>query len=352
MQGIKKASTGSLPQQAQLAMQQLAVPPTPRQATARLQSALRLLRGKPPDQVQPTANPHGGGGSASLDAAHALQQELPDAEPMWLDILEGGAGGAAGSPEQLTWPLWLPHEALPTLQSTLSWSCGMQSPVFAEGLDADVRLFQAADPAASLQPLQVHPSLPAERQPVPVSEQSGVMQHSQGTQPLLAPQPQLPAVILPEQAPAATCCNQQQPSAMAPSEQSSQLAGSSNTAPGAARRRLSGRNAAKKQQQRTSASCKADQVGKPAAQRRSSAEPKKSEEAAGAKGSVLQAQGGCKRVRGRRSSASLAAPSSQAARTGEASLASRLAGQPPDVVPLPAGSMGMPIPSTHQCLQL
>ena len=324
-------------------MQQLAAPLTPGQATARLHSALRSLRGAPPDQAPPTGDPHGSGGAAS--AAHALQQELlPGAEPMWLDILEGWAGAAAGSPDELMWPLWLPHEAAPALLPTLSWppgslADGMQSPAFGEGLDAAVQLIQTADAAVSLQPLHVPQALTVEQLPLPGSGPLSAPQRSQGVQPLVAPQPQAPAVAGPAQAPSPISIP---PSAVAaPPEVSAQQAGRSAPAPGAATRRTSGRHAAKKQQPSKAATRKqAKQGDTPLAQQRKAADQVKVEEASAAKGSVLQAQGGCKRVRRRRSSASLAAQSSQSARTGEASLASRLAGQPLDAKPLPTGSMG------------
>ena len=166
------------------------------------------------------------------------------------------------------------------------------------------------------------------------------------------PQLQLPATFLtPEEAPAPS--GMQAPSAMAPpTEQPSRPAGSAACAPAGATRRQSGRHAARKQQPSTATKCTAKQARTPATQRRSTAEDVKVEEASTGKGSVLQAQGGCKRARRRRSSASLAALSSQSARTGEASLASRLAGPPPDAKPPPTGSTGVHGSATLECTQV
>ena len=173
-QGAKRASSGSLPRQADLTMQQLAAPPPPRQANARLQSAL-CSRGTPPDQAPPLDDPH-------VSAARSWPQEVADADPMWLDILEGLAGDAESTPDEvLTWPLWLPHQAAPALQPALSWPAdGMQSPFSGEGPDAHNHLFRTADPAAGLQPVVQAPPV-TQQPPGATSVQSAAPQHTSGT---------------------------------------------------------------------------------------------------------------------------------------------------------------------------
>ena len=348
LQGAKRASSSSLPQRGDPPLQQQTAPLTPGQATARLHSALRSLRGTPPDQAPPTGDRHGSGGAAS--AAHTLQEEQPGAEAMWLDIMEGCAGDTASSPDELTWPLWLPHEAAPLLLPMLSWPSGsladgMQSPVFGEGLNADVQLIQTADPAASLQPMHGPQPLAEEQRSLTACDPPQL--RSQGMPPLFAPQPQAPPAVLPKQAPSPL---EQPPSAMAaPSELSSQQVARSAPAPRAATRRTSGRHAGKKQQPSKPAAAAQDNA--PPAQRRKNADYVKLEEASAGKGSVLGAQGGCRPVRRRRSSASLAAQSSQSARTGVASLASRLAGPPlADAKPVPTKSVGESSSATLACI--